>query len=231
MRIIGIIPARGGSKGVPKKNIKPLHGKPLISYTIKVAKESKHINQVYVSTDDPEIGEISKQYGAEVPFLRPEELATDDTPTLPVIQHMARYVENKWGRLDIVVTLQPTSPLRTAQDIDKTIQKLIDTKADSVVSVFEVETHPYLTASLDEDRLNWLYSEEKRGRRQDFPNVYSLNGAIYATERNTLLDNNSLYGKDTRAYIMSLERSMDIDSLYHFYLVEAIMKKGLDNNP
>jgi CMP-N,N'-diacetyllegionaminic acid synthase len=229
LKIIGIIPARGGSKGIPQKNIKLLNGKPLISYTIDAAKKSKFIDHVFVSTDDTQISEISKQYGAEIPCLRPKELAADDTLTLPVIQHMTRYVEENIDKTDIIITLQPTSPLRTAQDIDNAIQKLIDTDADSVSSVFEVETHPYLTATVDVDRINWLYSEEKRGRRQDFPHIYALNGAIYATKREVLLEGNSLYGKDNRAYIMPQERSIDIDNIYDFIQIESILKKGNKN--
>ena len=142
---------------------------------------------------------------------------------------MTRYVEENNDKADIIITLQPTSPLRTAQDIDNAIQKLIDTDADSVSSVFEVETHPYLTATVDVDRINWLYSEEKRGRRQDFPHIYALNGAIYVTKREVLLEGNSLYGKDNRAYIMPQERSIDIDNMYDFIQIESILKKGIKN--
>ena len=228
LNIIGIIPARGGSKGLPKKNIKLLNNQPLIYYTIHAAKESKYLDMVYVSTDDQEIAEISRRLGAKVPVMRPKELAEDDTPTLPVIQHMTKIVEKKHRPVDIAVTLQPTTPLRTSIDIDNTIKKLVKSNADAAVSVTEVEIHPYIMAELKQDELMWLHSEKKRGRRQDFPQVYALNGAVYATRRDILLDQNSLYGQDTRAYIMPKERSIDIDNIYDFILVETIIRKGLE---
>jgi len=228
LKIIGIIPARGGSKGIPKKNIKLLNNRPLIHYTINAAKKSTYLDQVYVSTDDHEIADVSTSLGATIPVMRPKELAEDDTPTLPVIQHMTKIIEKKIGPIDIAVTLQPTTPLRTSLDIDNTIKKLIESNADAAVSVAEVEIHPYIMARINRDKLKWLHSEEKRGRRQDFPQVYALNGAVYATRRDVLLDQNSLYGQDTRAYIMPRERSIDIDKIHDFILVETIMRKGLE---
>jgi CMP-N-acetylneuraminic acid synthetase len=225
VNIIGIITARGGSRGIPRKNIKDLNGKPLIAYTIEVGKKSRHLNRVIVSTDDVEIADVAKTWGAEVPCMRPEEFARDNTPTLPVIQHMTRHIEET-EKVDIVVTLQPTSPLRTAEDIDGAVQKLIDTNADTVVSVVEVKHHPYLTFKLDGDKLEPLYCMEKRLRRQELPTIYALNGAVYVTRRDTLLNRNSIYGDDNRGYVMPEERSMDIDSLFHFKLVEAIMMMG-----
>lgn len=230
LKIVGIIPARGGSKGIPRKNIKLLNGKPLIYYTINAAKKSKYLDKIYVSTDDKEIKKISQQYDAIVPSLRPKNLARDATPTLPVIQHMTKLLEKNNEKIDYIITLQPTSPLRTSQDIDNTIDLLIETKDDAAVSVTQVKTHPYLTAHLEGNKLNWLYCEEKRGRRQDFPEIYALNGAVYATKRNILMEKHSLYGQDTRAYIMPPERSIDIDNIYHFTLVETIMKKGISQN-
>jgi CMP-N-acetylneuraminic acid synthetase len=230
MNIIGIIPARGGSKGIPRKNIKLLNNQPLIYYTINAAIESQYINQIYVSTDDLEIVEISRRLGANIPILRPQELAEDDTPTLPVIQHMTETIEKKYGPVDITVTLQPTSPLRTGLDIDNTIKILLDSEADAAVSVTEVETHPYIMAKVEQNRLIWLHSEQKLSRRQDFPKIYALNGAVYATKRDILIDHNTLYGQNTRAYIMPRERSIDIDDYYDFLLVETIMRKGFKNN-
>ena len=144
LKIVGVIPARSGSKGIPNKNIKPLAGRPLIYYTIQAGLESRLLNRLLVSTDSPEIEDIAKGYGAEVPFLRPAELAQDDTPRLPVVQHAARYLEKTEGyKPDIMVTLQPTSPLRRAEHIDAAIDMLISTKADRVLSVCEAEHSPY----------------------------------------------------------------------------------------
>ena len=155
--ILGVITARGGSKGVPRKNIKDLGGKPLIAYTIEVAKKSELITHLITSTDDQKIAEIAKKYGCNVPFLRPKELARDNTPTLPVLQHATEFMEKKLGiKFDYLVLLQPTSPFRIAEDIDKTIQLLIDTpEADSSVSICEVEKnqHPMKAKRLKGNRV------------------------------------------------------------------------------
>ena len=142
-KIIAIIPARGGSKGVPRKNIKLLNGKPLISYSIRAALKSKFIDRVIVSTDDKEIAEIAKRYKAEVPYLRPAELAQDTSPTLPVLQHAVKYLEEKENyKTDLIVLLQPTTPLILASDIDSAIKQLIKTKTNSCVSICEISERP-----------------------------------------------------------------------------------------
>ncbi len=223
MNIIAIIPARGGSKGIPRKNVRLLNGRPLIAYSIIEAKKSRFVNHVVVSTEDDEIAGLAREWGAEIPCMRPHELAKDDVPTLPVIQHMTLCAEKSFGAVDIVVLLQPTSPLRTVKDIDAAIGKLIDTRADSVVSVVEMKHHPYLSFNLDGDRLEPLYGVEKRVQRQKLPPTYALNGAVYVTRRDVLI-NSGIYGEDNRAIVMPEERSIDIDDMFQFRLVEMIMR-------
>ena len=145
-QIVGIIPARGGSKGVPKKNIRPIMGKPLIAYTIEVALESQLLGKVIVSSDDEEIMVVSRQYGAEVPFTRPAELALDTTPMVPVLQHAVRFLEDRDNiRFDYILLLQPTNPVRQVEDINSALGKLVETGADSVISVCQVDNyHPVL---------------------------------------------------------------------------------------
>lgn len=221
-----MIPARGGSKGVPHKNILNLAGKPLIAYTIEAALKSKNSRRVIISTDDVRIAEVAKSYGAEVPFLRPAELAKDDTPSLLVIQHAVKYVEENEGhKFDVVVVLQPTSPLRSEKYIDEAVEKLLRTGADSVVTVCEVKHHPFWGFTAKGDK---LYPFSKKGitisRRQDLPEIYAVNGAVYAVRRNVLFEQNSLYGKDTRAVVMPYEESLDIDNYFDLFIAEMVLK-------
>lgn len=226
--MVGIIPARGGSKTVPRKNIKPLSGKPLIYYTIREAKKSSYLSRIIVSTEDKEIAEIASNYGAEV-MERPEELAGDDTPTLPVLQHILGCLAEKEDyRPEVVVVLQPTSPLRTVEDIDGAIKKSLETNCDSVVSICETEHPPYLMYTLDGDKLKPVIKEgEKISRRQDAPQVYRLNGAVYVTYRDIIMKENRVLGRDTRAYIMPQERSIDIDTELDFKLAGILLKNRL----
>lgn len=223
---IAVIPARGGSKGIPHKNITDLAGKPLIAYTIEAALKAKTLRRVIVSTDDAEIAEIAKSYGAEVPFLRPAELARDDTPSPTVVQHTVRYVEEDEGhRLDAVVLLQPTSPLRNERHIDEAVEKLFESGADSVITVCKVRHHPYWCFVVKGDR---LYPFSKKGitisRHQDLPQVYAANGAVYVVKRDVLFKQSSLFGKDTRAVVMSLKDSMDIDDYTDLFVAEMVLK-------
>jgi len=222
--VLAIIPARGGSKGVPRKNIRQLAGKPLIAYTIEQALKSKYINRLVVSTDDAEITEVSKQYGTEV-IRRPDELARDDTPSLPVFQHAIQHLEEKEGYYtDLVVILQPTSPLREVEDIDGAIDKLLTVSCDSVVSVCELEHPLHWMYTLDGDRLKPIITG-KVSRRQDATKVYQLNGAVYVTRRDVIIRQNKLMGDGTRAYIMPWERSVDIDTEIDFKLAELLMRE------
>jgi len=177
-KIIAIIPARGGSKGVPRKNIKPLCGEALIYYSIKAGLESKYIDRVVVSTEDDEIASVAEKFGAEV-IERPDRLARDDTPSVPVFKHVLSYLdENEKYLPDIVVILQPTSPLRKAKDIDDCIEKLIQEKCDSVITVKKVDHPPQWMVKLGEhNRVENLFKQDKVTRRQDAEDVFIPNGA------------------------------------------------------
>lgn len=224
--IVAIVPARGGSKIILRKNIRLLNGKPLIYYTINEAQASKYVPRVLVSTEDREIAEIAKGYGAEV-IPRPVELAQDDTPSLPVYRQVIKYLEDvENSHPDAVVFLQPTSPLRKAEDIDGAIEKFLQTNCDSIVSVCEVEHPPHWMYTLEGDRLKPIIEGgEMVTRRQDAPRVYRLNGAIFVTRSDVIMKQNSLVGHNTGAYIMSLERSVDIDTELDFRLTELLMSE------
>ena len=230
MYILGIIPARGGSKSIPKKNIRLLADKPLIAHTIEVAKECKMLNRTVVSTDDVEIAEVAKKYGGDVPFIRPKDLSLDDTPMIPVLQHAVSFIEKKENsRVDVVVLLDPTSPFRRAEDIEACIQKLERENADSVVTVCEVEHNPYFVMmELDDDKLVPLIkSDEVITRRQDAPEVYRLNAAVYAVKRDVLMNSNKIITDNTMAVMMSQELSTHIDHVVDFEFAEYLMKKEL----
>lgn len=227
IEVLALIPARGGSKGVPRKCIKPLAGKPLIAYTIRAALASRVITRIVVSTDDKEIRVVAESFGAEVPFLRPAELAQDATPTLPVLKHAVStlaLVENY--RPDIIVLLQPTSPLRQARHIDEAVQTLLDTGADSVVSLCTTKAHPYWLKQIIDDRVSDFYPWDRQVmRRQDLPPVYQLNGAIYVTRYRVLMEEDRILGRDTRPYLMDQYASIDIDTPVDFILAEALLKE------
>lgn len=234
--ILGVITARGGSKGIPGKNIKLLGNKPLIVYTIEGAKKSRLITHLIVSTDDEEIAATAKKYGAEVPFLRPKELAQDTTPHLPVMRPAIEFMEKKLGQtFNYVAIFQPTSPFRTVGDIDGTLQKLIDTGADSAVSVCEIESsaHPMKVKKLEGDRvLPYCLEEPEGARRQDLPTAYKRSGAVYAMRRNLIMKDNRLYGDHIVGHIVSRDRSIDIDDpidwLKAEYLLADLKKKGYE---
>jgi CMP-N,N'-diacetyllegionaminic acid synthase len=224
-KILAVIPARGGSKGLPHKNIRHINGKPLIYHTIKEAQESRFLDRIIVSTDDREIAKIAESCGVEV-ITRPAELAMDDTPSLPVFQHAIRYLEEAGDSYDIVVILQPTSPLRTAADIDGAIKKYLQTGCGSVVSVCRTEHPPHWMYTLQGDILKpVIEGGDKITRRQDMPEVYRLNGAISVTHRDNIMKQNRIISDDTRAFIMPEERSIDIDSEIDLMLAELLMGK------
>ncbi|MBW2554728.1 MAG: acylneuraminate cytidylyltransferase family protein [Deltaproteobacteria bacterium] len=225
-KTLAVITARGGSKGIPRKNIRTLLDKPLIAYTIQAALQSRTLNKIIVSTDDETIAHVSEQYGAEVPFLRPKHLASDNATSLSVLQHAVRYLEEKECLLaDIIVCLQPTSPLRSAEDIDQAVTLCLSSGADSVVSLCQVECHPYWMKKVVAGNVYPLMEidDEKYSRRQDLPPVYQLNGAIYVTRRKVLLEEKRLLGKHTLPYIMPRERSIDIDTPIDFKIAELIL--------
>jgi CMP-N-acetylneuraminic acid synthetase len=231
-KILAVIPARGGSKGVPRKNIRLLCGKPLIAYTIETALAARHLlYRVIVSTDDDEITTVALEYGAEVPFLRPAELSGDEVPTLPVLQHAVNFVE-KMNQiiLDWVLVLQPTAPFRTVEDIEASIALAMEGGCDSVISVVRVfSVHPILMKRIEENRLLPYCLEEKEGiRRQDYqPPAYMRNGAIYLTRRHVLMELSSIWGEVIRPYVMPHERSLGIDSELELKLVEILMQERM----
>lgn len=224
--MLAVIPARGGSKGVPGKNIKELAGKPLIGYTIEAAIASNIFEKVIVSTDSTEIAEIAAGFGAEVPFLRPHEISGDLTSSDDVILHALSFYEQQGIRFDEVCKLQPTSPLRSGRHLQEAYQLFCEKNADFVVSVCECEHSPLWSGVIGEDlRLdNFISEEAKRACRQDLPTYYRLNGAIYMGKTNRFYENKSFLGKNSVAYIMSQEESVDIDSELDFKLAELIKK-------
>ncbi len=230
MEILGVIPARGGSKSVPRKNLVPVAGVPLIEYTYRAARESRRLTRVILSSDDPEIIATARAAGIEVPFVRPAELAADDTPSLPVVQHAVRAVEAGGARVDVVVLLQPTSPLRTAAHIDAAVDLLLETGADSVVTVVEVphNFNPVSLLRIEDGRLvPWMAGEGNRIlRRQDKPRVFARNGAaVYAVRRDVLMEEGSLFGRDCRPLVMAREESIDIDDESDLRIAAALLHR------
>lgn len=227
MSTIVTICARGGSQGVPGKNIRPLLGKPLIVYTIEQARACRGIDEVYVSTDDPKIAEVARTAGAQVPFLRPAELATATAPKTPVIQHLVEQVERAGVRVDRIVDLDLTSPLRDVADIE-TCLRLLDENTDVVITGYEAEKNPYFNmVEYHEDGTVALvkplaYPVETR---QLAPKVYAMNASIYAWHRRTL--DKGLWGGRVKLYVMPRERSIDIDTPFDFMLVELLMRERL----
>jgi len=225
-KIVGLITARGGSKSIPRKNVALVGGKPLIAWTIESALHSSRLNRVIVSTDDEEIAEVSKQWGAEIPFLRPAELAQDNSPHIPVLVHAIEWLESHGeDRPDYVLLLQPTSPLRSSKDIDNAIKLLLDKDADSVVSVCKAFSHPYFTKSLTADGCLEDFMPKPEGylHRQVLPPVYVENGAIYLVRCDVLLEKKIFYTKRSYAYVMPQERSLDIDNPWDLYLSNLIL--------
>jgi CMP-N-acetylneuraminic acid synthetase len=232
-RVLAVIPARGGSKEVPRKNIRLLHGKPLISYTIEAALAVQHLfHRIIVSTDDKEVADISKEFGAEIPFLRPVELSGDEVPMVPVLQHAVRFIEQQDGiTFDWVYLLQPTVPLRMPEDLEKAMQLAQDVACDSVISVVQVfSVHPILMKRIEEGRLLPYCIEEKEGtRRQDYqPPAYMRNGAIYITRRPILMERNSIWGTRICPYIMPPDRSLGVDSELDFKMIDLLMSEKKD---
>lgn len=224
MRVLGLIPARGGSKGFPRKNLHPVNGRPLIALTADAALPAKRLSRVILSTDDEEIAAAGRSLGLGVPFLRPAGLAADTTPTLPVIQHALRFCDEAGDRFDAVCLLQVTSPMRTAADIDACVELLESTGADSVFSMLPVPHHYNPHWVFETEGSGWLRlaTGEERiiPRRQELPAAYHRDGAIYITRRETLLEGNSLYGQRIRGYLMphggvpvNIDRPEDIAAL------------------
>mgnify|MGYP001283958559 CR=1 FL=1 len=221
-KVLGIIPARGGSKGAPGKNIRMVAGKPLIAWTIEAAQKSKYIDRLILSSDDADIIKVAKEWGLEVPFVRPPELAQDETPGVAPVLHSV----NELPGYDYVVLLQPTSPLRNTEDIDKCLEMCLEAGAHSCVSVTEPEHSPYLMYTIEEGTLHPLLKNQSYVRRQDMPKVYTLNGAVYVAETEWLLRGKVLVAEDTFAYLMPLERSVDVDEEIDLLLCDALLSSS-----
>lgn len=222
-KILAIIPARGGSKGVPRKNIKMLAGKPLIVWTIEEAKKSKFIDMCIVSTEDEEIKLVAEKWGGTVPFMRPMELARDDTPGIEPVLHALKMIPG----YDFVVLLQVTSPLRTVEDIDGAISYCLNRDCESCVSVTEAEHSPYWMYRMDEQsclRPILKIAKEESYQRQKLPKVFQLNGAVYVLSIAFVQREREFIGEGTLGYVMPQERSYDIDTTVDFQVVEVLMK-------
>lgn len=231
LNIVAIIPARGGSKRLPRKNIKVLSGKPMIAYSIEAARKSQLIDRVIVSTDDKEIAEIAKKYGAEIPFIRPNDLATDSASTIDVLKHAITFLEShSHDKIDLIVLLQPTSPLITESDIDNAINKIIQTNTTSCVSMCPISERP-----------EWMYSIKNEKPKpfgekhdiilltQDLPKLYKINGAIYVSHRDVIMKQNLILDeKNLSAIVMPRERSIDIDTMTDFLIAETLFKARQD---
>jgi CMP-N,N'-diacetyllegionaminic acid synthase len=226
--VFGVIPARGGSKGLPGKNLRLLGRLSLIGHAVASARESSTLTRFIVSTDSAAIADEARKHGAEVPFVRPAALATDEAGMVPVLQHAVQWLESSAGvRADMVVTLQPTSPFRTGRDIDRTVEKLIATGAESAQTVVEASYHPFFMKTLDGDRTTPLFADgHKYVRRQDAPPVYQPSGAVYVTRRPVLMDHGHVLGDDNRAIVVDFEAAVNIDTEWDFLLAELLLARG-----
>lgn len=229
-RILAITLARGGSKSVPHKNVLPIHGIPLIAYTIAEAKRSKYITRYIVSTDDAEIQRVAQQYGAEAPFLRPAALATDTATSTDALIHAAAWAEDDEGqKYDYIIELMCTNPMKTAEDIDAVLEELIKTKADSVIGVVQLEEyHPARIKKIVNDRIVDFCVPETSSRRQDLkPLAYLRNGAIYAMKRDVLMIDGIRYGSaNSRPYIMPWEKSVNVDSPIDVMIAKELLRQS-----
>lgn len=223
-KILAIVPARGGSKGVKRKNIKLAGGKPLIAWIIESAKKSTHIDRLILSSEDEEIIRIAREYGCEAPFIRPESLARDDSSTIDVVIHALE----KLPEFDYVVLLQPTSPLTRTLDIDGCIQQCIESGLKSCVSISEVEKSPFwmFTSDISGGLTPLMGYEYLNRRRQDLPLTYLPTGAIYVAQREWVLDKRTFYFKETSGYIVPKKYSIDIDTENDFKIFEESLRSN-----
>ncbi len=230
-KVLGLVTARGGSKGLPGKNIRDLCGKPLIAWTIDAARAATCLDAIVVSTDDPEIAAVAERYGAEVPFLRPAELAADTASSIDVVIHAIDFLAATGRVFDLVVLLEPTSPLREASDIDNGLSLMLSSGADAVVSVCRAEcAHPaFMYRQRPDARLVPFMDQQPTGlRRQEIESVFFLEGTLYASRVDVLKTKRSFYHEGTIAYEVPKWKSIEIDDLDDFVMVEALTKhKGL----
>jgi CMP-N-acetylneuraminic acid synthetase len=229
-RVLAVVPARGGSKGVPRKNLREVAGKPLIAWTLECARAVRPpFHRLLVSTDDAEIAAVARRWGVDVPFLRPAELAGDRVPMVPVLQHAVRWAEAADGvRMDWVCLLQPTDPLRLPEDVEGALALAEAGGSDSVISVVQVfAVHPVLMKRIEGGRLLPFCVEEREGtRRQDLaPPAYMRNGAVYLTRRDVLVERGSIWGDVIRPHVMPEARSVAVDSELDLRLVDLLLRE------
>ena len=224
-KVLAVIPARGGSKGIPNKNIVPLLGKPLISWTIEAAQASRYIDRLILSSDDPQICAVAESAGCEVPFTRRKALATDEAKTIDVVFDAL----DQMPGFDLVMVLQPTSPLRAVSDIDNSLELLVEKGAHSGVSVTRVKDHPYLVYAMNSDaRMEAVISVDPSTslRRQDLPPAFTLNGAIYIADISWLAESRSFISPETVGYEMPKPRSVDIDEEIDLKVAEQVLRSS-----
>ena len=228
--VLGVIPARGGSKGIAGKNLALVGGRPLLAYTADAARASRTLTHVIVSTDDAAIADAARGLGLDVPFMRPASLAADDTPMLPVLQHAVAEMAARHVHADAVVLLQPTSPLRRGEHIDAAVSLLVTSGADAVVSVVDVphQFNPVSVMRMADDRLEPFLDGPTVTRRQDKPRVFARNGPAVLVTRTPVLTAGSLYGTDCRGLVMRAEESLDVDSPWDLTVLEAILARRTD---
>jgi N-acylneuraminate cytidylyltransferase len=229
--VVAGIFARGGSKGVPRKNVRLIGGKPLMAYAIEAARASKLINRVIVSTDDPEIAHVAKQYGAEVPFMRPAELARDDSPEWMAWQHAIRTLDGQAGspNWDAFVCVPTTSPLRTVEDIDMCVRTMLEGDADIVITVRPAERSPYFNmVTIDDGGYARLVIQPQREtfRRQDAPEVFDVTTVAYVARPSFVLAATSMFQGRVRAVVVPAARALDIDTELDFRVAEFLLQQS-----
>ena len=224
MKVLAIIPARGGSKGIPLKNIKKLNGKPLIEYTIDVAKRSRSLDRIIVSTDNEKIAALAKKNGAEAPFTRPKRISSSQSTQFQVIKHTLDYLQTEGYSPDVVVLLQPTSPFRTTKIIDDSIKELIRSKATCVVSVMPIKQHPYVSFWIKKGMLKPFKKDfHNYGTRQTRSHLYYPTGSVYTFLAKNMSQYKSIYGPKMKP-IVEDESRLDIDTALDFFMCEMILK-------
>lgn len=233
MNLLVLIPARGGSKGIPGKNLALIAGKPLIAWTIEAARASGLASRILVSTDSPEIAEAARHWGADVPWLRPPELAADETPSLAVARHALERLRDAEGlEPNWLTLLQPTSPFRTAADIAAALALAVSENAESVISVTPAPVHPAWLFDIDEHRRLMRYDATvAKAERQSWGALYAPNGAIYIVKSSVLRNGGSWYGPGAYGYVMPAERSLDIDTPWDLHLARLVLEDRMRQAP
>ena len=226
-KVLAIIPARGGSKGIPGKNIKPICGKPLVGWPILAAQKSKYVDDIIVSTDSHEIADVAKRFNINVPFIRPDELSQDDSSSISVVNHALEFFKKNNQIYDFVLLLEPTSPLTESSDIDTALEQLINAqpKASAIVGVTRVESsHPDFCVSVNEDGFITPFARKWQVlRRQEIEILYHFEGSLYISTVKSLEENQSFYHDQTIPYLVPKWKAFEIDDLTDFFCVEAIM--------